>query len=306
MAKLPSFYIQFKSFTFFKNMKLKQLVIQGCVFLIILSLQLQVLIADSKNDTLITNHLELILVEGGTFQMGSENRWKNERPVHTVTISYDYYISKYEVTYDLYEQYARETKSRRPSLDVKIRGQRPVEGVNWFDAIKFSNWLSIKEGLTPVYDIKGNLTTCDFTANGYRLPTEAEWEFAARGGKKSKGFLHAGSNNPDEVAWYEDNANSEYHSVGLKQPNELGIHDMNGNMWEWCWDWYDPTYYSRSPILDPKGPKTIPKQISAHDPERSRRSGRWLNTAESITVSSRSADFSRYEGDNGIRLVRTR
>jgi formylglycine-generating enzyme len=305
-AKTNNSESKFKSSISYKKMKLKKIVFLECSILMILFLQSNVIFASAVIDVITTDHIVLILVEGGTFEMGSENRWKNERPVHTVTISYDYYISKYEVTYDLYEQYARETKSRRPSLDVKKRGQRPVEGVSWFDAIKFSNWLSVKEGLTPVYDIKGNLTTCDFTANGYRLPTEAEWEFAARGGNKSEGFRHAGSNNPNEVAWYADNSNGEYQLVGLKQPNELGIHDMNGNMWEWCWDWYAPLYYSRSPVLDPIGPATIPKQKSPHDPERSRRSGRWLNNSESITVSSRSADFSRYEGDNGIRLVRTR
>jgi formylglycine-generating enzyme len=247
--------------------------------------------------------IEMVLVKAGTFQMGSNTSFKNERPVHTVTISRDYYFSKYEITYDLYDQYNSEKMIRRASPDVKVRGQRPVEGVNWLDAVKFANWLSQKEGLTPTYQVNGKATICDFTANGYRLPTEAEWEFAARGGNQSKGYLHSGSNNPDEVAWYEDNSGRDYHKIGLKKPNELGIHDMNGNMWEWVWDWYDPTYYSRSPKIDPKGPKFPPKQT--YDPERARRSGRWINTREHVTVSVRSADFSMYEGDNGIRLVRT-
>ncbi len=253
------------------------------------------------------SNIEMILVKAGTFKMGNDNSFSNESPVHKVTITRDYYMSKYEVTYEMYDQYTSATKSRKAHPNIKNRGLRPVEGVNWFDAISFCNWLSKRDGLTPAYNIMGNLTTCDFNATGYRIPTEAEWEYAARGGQKSKGYIHSGSNNPDEVAWYDGNANGDYKPVGLKKPNELGIHDMNGNMWEWCWDWYDPKYYSNSPKLDPKGPKTIPdNQISPHDPERSRRSGRWLNIADNIKVSSRSADFSRYEGDNGIRLVRNR
>jgi len=130
----------------------------------------------------------------------------------------------------------------------------PVESVNWYEAVLFCNMKSKKDGLQPSYAINGEQVECDFRSNGYRLPTEAEWEFAAIGGRKSKGFRYAGSNILDEVAWYSKNAGKTTHPRGQKLPNELVLYDMCGNVFEWCWDWYDK--FDSSYMDNPIGPTT--------------------------------------------------
>jgi len=125
---------------------------------------------------------EMVLVEAGSFQMGSTGGAENEQPVHTVQIARPFYIGKYAVTFEEYDRFCDDQKGRRPQDNGWGRGTRPVFGVSWVHAVKYCNWLSGKEGLTPCYDVKGKLTECDFSTNGYRLPTEAEWEYAARGG----------------------------------------------------------------------------------------------------------------------------
>ena len=128
----------------------------------------------------------------------------------------------------------------------------PVDQVSWYDAVKYCNRLSIKNGLNPCYEISSNNVLCDFSKTGFRLPTEAEWEYAARGGTRSEGYFYSGSNRLNSVGWDWDLGNADPHPVAQKQPNELGLFDMTGNVWEWCWDWYGP--YSSSSQTDPKGP----------------------------------------------------
>jgi len=247
---------------------------------------------------------DMVLVEAGSFQMGSTDGYAHEQPVHTVLISKPFYIAKYEVTFEEYDRFCDDTHGDRPDDRGWGRGVQPVIHVDWNDAVAYCNWLSKKDGLFPCYSGKGKMVECDFSANGYRLPTEAEWEYAARGGQNSQGFLYAGSDNPDEVAWYANNSNDKLHPVGEKEPNELGLYDMCGNMFEWCWDWYDQNYYAASPPSDPLGPPP-PQDPQPWEFVRVRRSGSWREDAENVRVSARSFDGIGYPGDNGFRLART-
>ncbi|NLI07900.1 MAG: formylglycine-generating enzyme family protein [Thermotogaceae bacterium] len=202
----------------------------------------------------------MVLVEKGSFTMG--DTWgvgfSNEKPVHQVTLTYDFYIGKYETTFDEYDAFCETTGRSKPKDEGWGRGSRPVIKVSWNDAIAYCNWLSEKEKIPKAYDDKGNfldkdgmITTDPSKVVGYRLPTEAEWEYAARGGNKSKGYKYAGSDTIDEVAWYTSNSGGKTQEVGKKAPNELGIYDMSGNVWEWCSDWYDSGYYAKSPTTNP-------------------------------------------------------
>ena len=186
-----------------------------------------------------------ILVEGGTFNNGTSD----------VTIS-SFYIDKYELTQASYQA----VMGTNPS-SFGGNPNRPVERVSWFNAIEYCNRRSIQEGLTPCYsyltygtnpdnwpagwntkDKNHTNVSCNWSANGYRLPTEMEWMFAAKGGNQSQGYTYSGSNTIGDVAWYGSNSGSTTHTVGTKAANELGIYDLSGNVWEWCWDVYSGSY----------------------------------------------------------------
>jgi len=265
----------------------------------------------------------MVLVEGGTFEMGGDDEF--ESPAHQVTIS-SFYICKHQIM----QKEWRAVMGYNPSRFTGTFDNLPVELVTWYEAVEFCNKLSELAGLTPVYTIDEENVTCDWSANGYRLPTEAEWEYAARGGKKSKGYTYSGSNKIDEVAWYafksnnnkrelydenfelpeddkcaeekekqEDYYENRKHYVGKKASNELGIYDMSGNVWEWCYDWYDLYYYHNSPKNDPKGPDSGSDRVI--------RGGSWQSQDTDCRVTLRffcSPDY--YDDVTGFRVVRTR
>ncbi len=202
---------------------------------------------------------DMIFVKGATFYMGKNDGDDDEKPAHKVALK-DYYISRYEITVKQYREFCEMTDRPFPAAPSHTRDPRtgedwyyehdnvkdwvwkdnyPIVNVSWNDAKAYCDWLA------------------DFTGRKYRLPTEAEWEFAARGGVKSKGYDYSGSNDASEVAWYDETTDeSGLRPVGTKKPNELGIYDMSGNAWEWCADYYAPDYYSQSPKNNPQGPET--------------------------------------------------
>ena len=183
---------------------------------------------------------EVILVQGGSFTMGSRVE-KNETP-HSVTLS-GYSIGKYTVTVGQYKKYCAATGTAMPEAPSwGWNDMHPMVKVNYNDAVAYCNWLGGKFG------------------GDWHLPTEAQWEFAARGGNKSGNYTYSGSDNLDEVAWYKANSGRNQEPVGLKKPNELGIYDMSGNVWEWCNDWYGD--YGATAQTNPKGPASGPARVS--------------------------------------------
>jgi len=230
---------------------------------------------DGMDDSFITTAVFYIYdamtrVSAGTFTMGSPNNIgdSDEHPQHQVTISNAFYIGKHEVTQA--EWYA--VMGTTPS---NFAGDnRPVEKVNFYSTLVYCNKRSIQEGLTHVYTIGGstnptawgaipttnnatwNAVVCSWNASGYRLPSEAEWEYAARGAADTPNYTYSGSDTIGDVAWYEGNSNAMTHDVGLKTANGIGAYDMTGNVQEWVWDWYGGEYYTTSPATDPYGPAT--------------------------------------------------
>ncbi len=231
--------------------------------------------------------VNFVLVEGGTFQMGSNNGYDDEKPAHQVTVK-SFYMSKYEVT-------QKEWVEVMGSNRYYKGDNRPVESVSWNEAVEYCNRRSQKEGLTQAYRNSGGVIVCDFNANGYRLPTEAEWEYAAKGGNKDlMTYEYSGSNSAETVAWYKDNSGGSTHDVGMKAPNSLGIYDMSGNVWEWCWDWYGS--YGSGAQTDPVGASSGSYRVA--------RGGSWYYSAQFVRSTFRNylAPSFRYV-NLGIRLV---
>ena len=293
--------------------------------------------------------VEMIMVKNGSFIMGctrnDEYTLEWEKPIHKVTLDYDFLIGKYEMTNEQYleflshsdvdsEGYLNEhlvinMKSEYCPFDFKEDNFQlkdsekvsfPVMEVTWWGAIEYCNWLSEKHNLSVAYDSKGNLLdkegnqTNDITQiEGFRLPTEAEWEYAARGGENdyntARDYKYAGSNTLDEVGWYSDNSvkdllnvngNLGIHAIGLLKPNEIGLYDMSGNVWEWCQDCWNEKYYESSPEINPVN-------LEKTNPYRVFRGGSWGNV--SVYCRTVARGYGKPIGRHvilGFRLARTK
>ena len=217
---------------------------------------------------------DMMYVKGGTFIMGATSEQgsdahSDEKPTHRVTLS-NFYIGKYEVTQALWQAVMGSNPSNWKGDDL------PVESVSWDDCQTFIRKLNA------------------LTGKNFRLPTEAEWEFAARGGNNSRGYKYAGSNNIETVAWYQGNSGNKTHVVGTKSPNELGLYDMSGNVWEWCQDRYGS--YSGASQTNPTGASSGSYRVL--------RGGSWSSIARFCRSSNRGNRVPAYRGSyNGLRLV---
>jgi formylglycine-generating enzyme required for sulfatase activity len=285
---------------------------------------------------------DMVSIPAGSFVMGNATNVfspgegsTDELPQHTVNIS-AFMMDRYEVTKALWDNVAQWASLHGYDLaDIHGNGKgpdHPVQSINWYEAVKWCNARSEKEFLTPCYTITGAVyrtdafttITCNFAANGYRLPTEAEWEMAARGGTANTRFPWSDVNTIDQTRanyfsyWisgapfysYDISGTSGFigayaigdypftSPVGTFSANGYGLHDMAGNIWEWCWDWYDPAYYASSPGTDPTGP--------ASGTLRVQRGSSWGYYANGARVADRDADFPLNEGfyDVGFRSVR--
>ncbi len=230
------------------------------------------------------DYTDMAIVEGGTFMMGSDSEYES----HTVTID-SFLMGKFQITQKIWT----DIMGINPSSE---KGENlPVSNVSWYDALEFCNMLSIRSGLEPCYIVINRYALCDFTKNGYRLPTEAEWEYAARGGNLSKGYQFSGSNELKEVAFYSSNSKN-IKEVGQKKENELGIYDMTGNVWEWCWDSYEK--YQKEAVENPR--------YSDGFYERVLRGGSYRNKSYYCQVSARNnADPDNKRNDNGFRIAKS-
>ncbi|HRH58400.1 MAG TPA: formylglycine-generating enzyme family protein [Chitinophagales bacterium] len=225
--------------------------------------------AQTNNDAV---NFPMVLVKVDSFQMGNAKGKQDAKPVHLVKLK-DFYIGKYEVTQGLWQQIMGNEKNRKlDCLDC------PVYDVSLDDIQQFL--ISLNQA----------------TGKRYRLPTEAEWEFAAIGGNESKNYKYCGSNNLEEVAWFESNSDMKTHPVGQKNPNELGIYDMSGNVWELCSDWYSKSFYKISPVENPNNTVKSSNHVV--------RGGSWRSGEERCRTRSRNRDIRDHRISNcGFRLV---
>ncbi|MCK5683499.1 SUMF1/EgtB/PvdO family nonheme iron enzyme [bacterium] len=243
---------------------------------------------------------KMVTVSGMSFEMGDTtgDGQPVEKPVHTVKLN-SFYISKNVITMDEYDVFSADTGRPLTEDSGWGRGDRPVTHISWFDAIEYCNWLSNREGFPECYVISGKSVHCNFELDGYRLPTEAEWEHASKGGRESNNYKYSGSNNADEVAWIMTNSDGKTHPVGQKKPNELGLYDMSGNVWEWCWDWYKTDYYKKSPLNNPTGALNGTNKVL--------RGGRWGCYPRRVRVSFRRGSEPEHNMYYfGFRIARTK
>ncbi len=242
---------------------------------------------------------KLVYVAAGSFEMGSVNTaFPDESPVHKVTVD-SFYISKYEVLYEDYIAFCRFAGTAEPFGEIGF----PATNITWENAVMYCNWLSGMEGCEQCYTLSREKdkfkVTCDFSKNGYRLPSEAEWEFAARGGVRGKGFKYSGSNDPSKTAFFNENSKAVSQKSGQLLPNELGLYDMSGNVAEWCWDYYSKDYFKLSPPLKPLGPEIGISRVNKGGTRKSK--------IDFVEISRRFAlEQDQKDLYIGFRVVRTR
>ncbi|HRW93956.1 MAG TPA: SUMF1/EgtB/PvdO family nonheme iron enzyme [Thermotogota bacterium] len=281
-----------------------------------------------QNDRVLEGRFErdypasLLLVGAGIFRMGDTlgdpEADADEKPAHWVTLTYDFLVGKTEVTFAEYDAYCEGTGTEKPDDEGWGREDRPVINVSWWDALAYCNWRSEQEGFPVAYRLFGEpqagslldangVVTKDLTkVKGYRLLTEAEWEYCARGGHvditegvEAHDYKYAGSNTMADVAWYSFNSLGKTHPVKGKQANELGLFDMSGNVFEWCYDWHDQHWYSVPNQVNPIGPETGSDRIF--------RGGSWEYLASMGRVTGFRFYFSPTDSDNilGFRIARS-
>jgi len=283
-----------------------------------------------KLDSILTTKFgaKMILVEGGTFMMGCTSEQKDcdddEKPAHKVRLP-SFYMGVNEVSFDEYDAYCDAVGKKKPNDLAWRYGKRPVINVSWYDVVEYCNWLSELEGLEACYSIDKETidpnnksesdslkwtVVCDFDKKGYRLPTEAEWEYAAGGGNTSTGHIYAGVSSEDRLHLYgnfcdatcefphKDSTQNDGYMytapTGIYKPNELGLYDMSGNVWEWCWDWYSADAYNDSLKGTMQGTKRV------------LRGGCWAYPPVYLRSANRYQYWPYYrDSDLGFRLVRS-
>jgi formylglycine-generating enzyme required for sulfatase activity len=220
----------------------------------------------------------MISLAGGEFVMGSDNGGPEEKPAHKVRVS-PFLMDQFEVTHEMF------AKAQLPDPSHWQENPKgPVERVRWRDAKRYCNERSLLEGLKPCYNEKTSDWDCDYSSNGYRLPTEAEWEYACRAGTDGA-FDFGGQDKLRQFAWFSDTAEQKTHPAGQKKPNGFGIYDLYGNVSEWCEDVYSATYYKESPATDPYGPTNPGKDV-----KRVIRGGSWKSSAEQCRATARQGE----------------
>jgi formylglycine-generating enzyme required for sulfatase activity len=221
--------------------------------------------------------LTMVLLPAGEFIMGDNNGDADEKPAHKVEVS-SFYMDTHELAQKSYEALTQQNPSKSKAPD------QPVEQVDWYHAVLYCNLRSLKEGLKPCYDPK--TLACDFSADGYRLPTEAEWEYACRAGTQEKYSFGSDPAKLKTCAWFKANASQAPHPVGQKTPNPWGLYDMHGNVAEWCQDVYSETSYQQTDSKDPRGPSTGDKRVL--------RGGSWRASEDGCRSSARNSETPRF------------
>jgi formylglycine-generating enzyme required for sulfatase activity len=257
---------------------------------------------------------EMVDVNGDTFMMGAKDSIRGVLQSHKVKIS-GFQIAKTETTYWQYKLFCVANKKELRYTGWPLEGDNPAVNVNFYNAVEYSNWVSKQQNLPLAYfvdkTIKDTFSNKNKNDNigwtiknqpnniGYRLPYESEWEYAARGGHNQVPYIYSGSNNVDEVAWYSSYGGIKTKPVARKKPNSLGLFDLSGNAWEWCWDWYATDYYSKSEQTNPQGPGIGISKVL--------RGGSWGYGPSVVKVDTRAHQYLDHEDFyTGFRLAKSK